>query len=844
MELVSDVTEFLQLEKVWDRFDIDFTRVCYENGDNVTTSIIDHFFYNRALGVAVKDAGVIHSPENRSDHSPVYCIFDSFNLKLDVSESVKPVPRPSWKAASLEEKEIYKNFLEEKLQHIAVPHPVLHCKDVKCTDSAHCDMVDQLTIEVLEAVQLAADECLPCPTGGQKKKTIVPGWSETVQPFKEDAHFWHQVWVSNGKPLHGEEHKMMKKTRNIYHYQVRKCKKAEDSIRKNKLLNSCLNGDCGDLFKEIKAIRRTKQVVATSIDGVNENVPDHFKDIYGKLYNSVDDVENMTRVSSEVEEKITSLTIKDVMKVTPEVVKTAADKLKPGKSDPVYTFSSDCIKVDSKQLVILLTIIIKCFLIHGHVTRFLLLATLVPIIKDKLGSITTSKNYRSIAISSLILKMLDWIIILLFGDTFGLHDLQFAYQPGISGNMCTFAVLETIDYFLRNGSEVFMCTMDMSKAFDVTMHSLLFSKMLKAGLSAIFIRLLIFIYSEQFANVRWNGQISSLFSMHNGVRQGAILSAIAYCFYCEQLFELLERRRSGCWVKGIFLGLLGYSDDNICLAPSLHALQNMLRTCEEFALSHNLKFSTDPDPLKCKTKTLAFLKKARPLPNLILCGNPLPWTNKCKHLGINLENKIDGCQYDMKVKNAQYIGKNLELNQEFHFTHPSTKLKLNQIYNSHYSGCVLWNLFSPGALKMESTYNRSVKVMLDLPFATHRYLVEPLTETKHIKLVLIKRFLGFMDKIEKSGKTAIKILKQEAMSDVRSVTGSNYRNIMLLLGKTNVFDVKMEDSERLSYIMIEEMDRWKVPYIKEIIDIKAGLMEVPGFDTEELDTILCHLCTD
>ena len=101
-----------------------------------------------------------------------------------------------------------------------------------------------------------------------------------------------------------------------------------------------------------------------------------------------------------------------------------------------------------------------------------------------------------------------------------------------------------------------------------------------------------------------------------------------------------------------------------------------------------------------------------------------------------------------------------------------------------------------------------------------------------------------MDKIEKSGKTAIKILKQEAMSDVRSVTGSNYRNIMLLLGKTNVFDVKMEDSERLSYIMIEEMDRWKVPYIKEIIDIKAGLMEVPGFDTEELDTILCHLCTD
>ena len=147
------------------------------------------------------------------------------------------------------------------------------------------------------------------------------------------------------------------------------------------------------------------------------------------------------------------------------------------------------------------------------------------------------------------------------------NDLQFAYQPGISGNMCTWAVLETVDYFLRNNSEVFMCTMDMTKAFDVTVHSKLFTKMLKAGLSTIFLRLLIFIYTEQFANVRWNDEISSIFSMHNGVRQGAVLSALAYCFYCEELFSLLERKRSGCWVEGFYLGLLGYSDDNICLAP-------------------------------------------------------------------------------------------------------------------------------------------------------------------------------------------------------------------------------------------------------------------------------------
>ena len=139
-------------------------------------------------------------------------------------------------------------------------------------------------------------------------------------------------------------------------------------------------------------MRKTKPIVATSIDNVTEDVPNHFMNIYKTLYNSVEDTENMARVSNKVEEANNSHSMRDVNLVTPEIVKTAIGKLKPGKTDPVFKFSSDCIKVDSEQLVELLAIIIQCFLIHGHVTIFLLLATLVPTIKDKLGSINSSKN--------------------------------------------------------------------------------------------------------------------------------------------------------------------------------------------------------------------------------------------------------------------------------------------------------------------------------------------------------------------------------------------------------------------------------------------------------------------
>ena len=99
----------------------------------------------------------------------------------------------------------------------------------------------------------------------------------------------------------------------MYHFQFNKCRKAEEKIRSNNLLNACLNSSDGaDLFKEIKAMRKTRPVVATTIDGVKENVPEHFKNIYSQLYNSVDDAEDMARVSTEVENSISSFSLSDV----------------------------------------------------------------------------------------------------------------------------------------------------------------------------------------------------------------------------------------------------------------------------------------------------------------------------------------------------------------------------------------------------------------------------------------------------------------------------------------------------------------------------------------------------
>ena len=386
----------------------------------------------------------------------------------------------------------------------------------------------------------------------------------------------------------------------------------------------------------------------------------------------------------------------------------------------MFAFTSDCLKNSPGELFDKLSIILKSFLIHGHVSQILLLATLVPLIKDKTGDVFSSTNYRSIAISSLILKIIDWIILLLFGDNLGLDDLQFSYQQGCSTVMCTWLVTETIDYFLRNDGEVFSCMTDMTKAFDMVKHSMLFIKLMNVNLSSIFLRLIMVMYMFQSANVKWNQALSEIFPMVNGVKQGAVLSAILYCIYVNGLFERLRSSRSGCWMGSTFLGILGYADDNFLLAPSREALQNMLDTCEEYAQEHNLKFSTNVNPVKSKTKCLAFLKNQRVIKPMTLCGDNLPWETSWQYWG----EKSDGMKKDLIVKRAQYIQKNNELNQEFFFTHPDTKFEVNMIYNSHFSGSPLWDLFSREMEMLENSWNMSFRVMYGLPLQTHRYFVE------------------------------------------------------------------------------------------------------------------------
>ena len=268
----------------------------------------------------------------------------------------------------------------------------------------------------------------------------------------------------------------------------------------------------------------------------------------------------------------------------------------------------------------------------------------------------------------------------------------------------------------------------------------------------------------------------------------------------------------------------------------------MLNICEKYAQEHNLRFSTDENPMRSKTKCIAFQRKAKPLTQMTLCGNSLPWVKNAKHLGNHLESRIEGQKSDIKIKRANYIRKNNEIMQEFSFSHPRTKVLLNNIYNSHLTGSVLWDLFSRESAMMENTWNSSVRIMYDLPRQTHRYLIEPISGTKHIRYHLVKRFLSFITQIEKSNKQASNLLLKSIKHNPRTTTGSNLRKILLMTEKKDVNELVPSDCRFALYHPIEEYDAWKVGLILEATDIIYDRLDLKGFGREELKDIREYLC--
>ena len=94
-------------------------------------------------------------------------------------------------------------------------------------------------------------------------------------------------------------------------------------------------------------------------------------------------------------------------------------------------------------------------------------------------------------------------------------DYQFAYKTGLSTSLCSFLVAETINYYRSRRSNVYMISLDATKAFDRVQYSKLFNKLIDKEICPIIIRFIMNSYLISKSLVKWNDKESRPFNLNN-----------------------------------------------------------------------------------------------------------------------------------------------------------------------------------------------------------------------------------------------------------------------------------------------------------------------------------------
>ena len=135
--------------------------------------------------------------------------------------------------------------------------------------------------------------------------------------------------------------------------------------------------------------------------------------------------------------------------------------------------------------------------------------------------------------------------------------------------------------------------------------------------------------------------------------------------------------------------------------------------------------------------------------NVKLNGNDLPWVSTAKHLGNHLSSKLNlstvspETKTDLLCKRAILFDRVYQVQQQFGYYDPQLVLRLLSIYSTAMYGSPLWQLNSEEHGKLNRSWNTAVKIIWDLPPATHTRLLEDLCPVPHLEHIFFSRYIGF-----------------------------------------------------------------------------------------------------
>ena len=560
----------------------------YFNSGHSTTSWIDHVISSSNMNI---DNITVHYEAAVYDHFPV-----SFQLKLPVSlsndnnniftnkEQVKRCI--NWE---LFKKEMYVRKYNDNFLRLMENNRL--CIDSNCRFQHDSDL-DTFYKNLIEAFM--------CASSFAQKKSVkkfqpIPGWNDFCRDKFKIARESFLKWVVEGKPREGPSYNEMNETRKSFRYSLKYCKYNEEQIKIQKLTSDVLKNRPKMFWQEVKS--RTGKLHSRISDCIDDlKKPQEIADRFAVKFRAINGVQSNTcpfqysESNNDFEELLELSTIR-----------SAIDKLNHGiDCDGLYANHFKYLNDESKN--VLMNFFNACFL-NNHFPAAMMRGVIRPRPKDKFGNLNDSSNYREVMQSPFILKLLEYILLPYVTEHCKISRTQYGYRPNTSSLLAVSTLKEVIGNYVEDGSTIYACFLDMSKAFERINHSLLLQKLQNSTLPKFVINAIHSILSNGRVKVSCHGTESDEWNLLKGARQGGVLSAHLFSIYIDEILKELLKEDYGCYLGLTKMNSQAYADDFVIFCPTSGGLRKLLEKFGILAKKLNLEINVG------KTKVVIFHKK-------------------------------------------------------------------------------------------------------------------------------------------------------------------------------------------------------------------------------------------
>eukprot|EP00118_Oscarella_pearsei_P023150 m.273260 g.273260 ORF g.273260 m.273260 type:complete len:967 (+) comp40573_c0_seq2:1097-3997(+) len=573
----------------------------WESGDAEKRSWLD---YALSAGSAkVCDFRVLDEVVVLSDHWPVTVRVD-VDVDATVKRRLESARSLNWSRCSEENLIRYQWQLIAHLDGVDVPWRAICCAEPgRCSGVHERALLDYCDV-LVKAMVTAGRECIPLTGSGVHR---VAGWHDGIRKSQRVASNVYWEWKQLGKPRSGPMFHRMKMARSAFRKDLRDLHRVNDRMAGDKLLHSLQVSDQSqfwDVLRRHRKVKRTCFDVQISGKRSAMDICEVWKEHFCHLGNA-----HNSQVVQQMNDKLDgdlNLAEERVFSWLSVVVSStdclsAASKLQLGKAPGLDSIQAEHFKFAPRVLFDHMARLFTGILKHECIPYQFRPTVVVPIVKNKNEDLNNVDNYRGIALSSVVGKLLEKVLLEKFSLCWKTSDQQFGFKPGHGCDSCSYTVRETVLHFLENGN-------------DVVFDSFWIYRRRMTGCLTLFcfpnccvflVKFLRKWYQLQEVFVRWDSHYSSSFTTANGVRQGSVLSPVLFNVFIDGLICSLDKSGYGPRLNGVYVGCNMYADDAALISPTRFGMQRMLDTSEDFAQKNLMKFNIT------KSKVMVFRKSAR-----------------------------------------------------------------------------------------------------------------------------------------------------------------------------------------------------------------------------------------